>query len=471
MKFIRRVTIPRQAILCLCLGVSTVSAQTRNDRATPARAPQVPTLPAPTAAAPTAPAPTAAAPINAPVILAPRPLPATPSPGPLTPTVSTPTVSTTATPTAPAPIVIQPRLGDALRGLTFEQSVLFTDGQEEFSHVETIEGGLGPIFNDVSCVACHNAGSTGGAGRSTVTHFGRTTNGVFDPLESLGGSLLQARAINPGVRETIPAIANTVARRLTTALFGAGLIEAIPDNTIAAGLVRSKPRGIAGKVSILKDVVSGENRVGRFGWKSQQATLLAFAADAYRNEMGVTNRFFPTENAPNGNVALIARFMTTTGPEDAINPADGKADIDRAADYMRLLAPPPTKVLSVNAVAGQRLFTSLDCAACHTPQMTTGRNAIAALSEKTVNLYSDLLLHDMGTLGDGIAQGTAGPREMRTAPLWGLSARPLWLHDGRARSIDEAIRGHDGEARDSRDRYNQLNATSRRQLLDFLDSI
>jgi CxxC motif-containing protein (DUF1111 family) len=121
--------------------------------------------------------------------------------------------------------------------------------------------------------------------------------------------------------------------------------------------------------------------------------------------------------------------------------------------------------------AGERLFASLDCAACHTPSMTTGKNSIAALSEKSVGLYSDLLLHDMGALGDGIAQGTAGTREMRTAPLWGLAARPLWLHDGRARTVDAAIRGHAGEAQNSRDRYTQLNATARQQLLDFLNSL
>lgn len=430
----------RPSLYCLMLSISSVFAQQPPNRQAPApgvpnRAPTLLQLPTP--AAPQSPTPPAA--------IAP-----TPNPGrPQTP----------------------PNLSEPLPGLSFEEAVQFADGQEEFRHVETPATGLGPIFNDVSCVACHNAGGPGGAGRSTVTRFGRTTDGVFDPLESLGGSLLQARSINPAVRETVPAVANTVARRITTPLFGAGLIEAIPDNTITAGLLRPKPRGITGKVSIVTDVVSGQNRVGRFGWKAQQATLLAFSADAYRNEMGITNRFFPTENAPNGNAALLARFKTTDDPEDKIDPADGKGDVDRAADYMRLLAPPPQNGLSASALAGQRFFTTLDCAACHTPTMTTGRSAIAALSGKTVNLYSDLLLHDMGSLGDGIAQGTAGPREMRTAPLWGVSVRPLWLHDGRARTIDDAIRAHDGEARDSRDRYTLLNPTERRQLLDFLDAL
>ena len=362
-------------------------------------------------------------------------------------------------------------LGQPLAGLTAAELAAFNEGGVEFRATETAAGGLGPIFNDVSCVACHDAGGTGGASRRTVTRFGRTVNGVFDPLERQGGSLLQERSINPGIREVVPREANTVARRVTTPLFGAGLIEAIPDSTIVLGTLARKPAGIAGKVSVVRDVVSGKNLIGRFGWKAQQATLLAFSGDAYVNEMGVTNRFFPTENAPNGNVELLARFDRVADVEDEIDPLDGKADIDRAADFMRLLAPPPRGPATASSVAGEAIFSRLDCAVCHTPSMRTGRNVIAALSEKTVGLYSDLLLHDMGALGDGIAQGTAGTRDMRTAPLWGLRSRPTWLHDGRANTIDQAVRGHAGEAQSSRDRYVALTAAERQQLLDFLNTL
>ncbi len=362
-------------------------------------------------------------------------------------------------------------LGQALAGLTTAQLAAFNVGRLDFRKAETADSGLGPIFNDVSCVACHDAGGTGGASRRTVTRFGRTVNGVFDPLESLGGSLLQERSINPAIREVVPREANTVARRVTTPLFGAGLIEAIPDSAIVLGTLRAKPPGIAGKVSVVKDVVSGENRIGRFGWKAQQATLLAFSGDAYVNEMGITNRLFPTENAPNGNTALLARFDRVAGIEDVTDPADGRADIDRVADFMRLLAPPVRGAANATTTAGEAIFARLDCAACHTPTMTTGKQAIAALSEKAVGLYSDLLLHDMGALGDGIAQGTAGARDMRTAPLWGLRARPTWLHDGRANTVDQAVRGHAGEAQSSRDRYVALSATERTQLLDFLNTL
>lgn len=379
-------------------------------------------------------------------------------------------------PQPPAPPPANPvppvnALGQALPGLSDAQLLAFVDGRESFRTTETVADGIGPIFNDTSCVACHDAGGVGGASRRTVTRFGRRVNGVFDPLESLGGSLLQERSINPAVREVVPREANVVARRVTTPLFGAGLIEAISESEIMLGTLRAKPAGIAGKVSLVKDVVSGKNLIGRFGWKAQQATLLAFSGDAYLNEMGITNRFFPTENAPNGNTALLARFDQVADLEDTIDPADGKADVDRLADFMRLLAPPARLAVTGPAVTGERLFAAMDCASCHTPTMRTGKNEIAALSEKTVGLYSDLLLHDMGALGDGIAQGTADVRDMRTAPLWGLRSRPTYLHDGRANTVDAAIRAHDGEAINSRNQYNSASAADRAALLAFLNTL
>jgi CxxC motif-containing protein (DUF1111 family) len=362
-------------------------------------------------------------------------------------------------------------LGQALPGLTEEELIAFLDGRESFRETETVADGIGPIFNDMSCVACHSAGGVGGASRRTVTRFGRTVNGVFDPFESQGGSLLQQRAINPAVREVVPRQANVVVQRVSTPIFGAGLIEAIPDSEIVLGTLRVKPAGIAGKVSVVEDVVSGEPKIGRFGWKAQQATILAFSGDAYLNEMGITNRFFPEENAPNGNAALLARFDQVADLEDTIDPADGKADVDRLADFMRLLAPPARLAVTGNAVLGERLFATMDCASCHTPSMRTGKHEIAALSEKTVGLFSDLLLHDMGALGDGIAQGAAGVREMRTAPLWGLRLRPVWLHDGRANTVDAAIRAHDGEGAGARNKYNAASAADRAALLAFLNTL
>lgn len=360
--------------------------------------------------------------------------------------------------------------GGPLAGLTSAELAAFRSGLETFRQVETTDSGLGPVFNDVSCLACHRVPAVGGASLRTVTRFGLAANGHFNPLTERGGSLLQQRALDPSFREVVPREANTVARRLTTPLFGAGLIEAIPDATLAAAAAADKPDGVRGRVSLVNDVTTGVQRVGRFGWKAQQATLLAFSADAFVNELGITNRFFPEENAPNGNTALLARADQIQDPEDTAD-STGLADVDRAAAFMRLLAAPPRGPVSADTTAGERVFTSINCTACHTPALTTGPSTVAALSRKTVPLYSDLLLHDMGALGDGIAQGAAGPRDMRTAPLWGLGRRPAYLHDGRTGSLDAAIKAHDGEASAARTRYTQLDATRRRQLLAFLRSL
>ena len=363
-----------------------------------------------------------------------------------------------------------PRFGDPLPGLTPVQLAAFSAGLDEFTNEETIAGGLGPTFNNVSCVACHSGPAVGGSSAITVTRFGRMVNGVFDPLAEKGGSLLQEFSIDPAVREVIPPEANVIAHRRTTPLFGMGLIEAIPDDAIRQNALRPKPDGVAGRISELTDITTGQKRVGHFGWKLQQASLLAFSADAYLNEMGITSRFFPNENAPNGNTVLLALFDTTMDPEDEVDPTTGRGDIDAAADFMRLLAAPPRLPLSPSARAGEPLFHQTGCAVCHTPVMQTGPSPIGALDRKPVWLFSDLLLHDMGSLGDGIAQGTANTREMRTAPLWGLRASAPYLHDGRAPTVHDAIAAHEGEGRVSRDRYLRLTPLQRQQLLDYLAS-
>ncbi len=363
------------------------------------------------------------------------------------------------------------QMGDALPGLSAAELATFIEGREEFEAVETPEGGLGPIFNGVSCVACHSAGGTGGASNEKVTRFGRLQAGVFSSLEHLGGSLLQARAIDPAVQERIPAEANVVALRVATPLFGAGLMEAIADETIRQNALRPQPDGVRGRVQTLQDVASGTWRVGRFGWKAQQATLLAFAGDAYVNEMGVTSRLFPLENAPNGRTDLLALYDKVPDVEDTVDPSTGKGDIDHAADFMRLLAPPPPLRATASSLAGERLFEQLRCTACHTPVLLTGASPVRALAHQPVRLYSDLLLHDMGSLGDRIEQEGAKGNEMRTAPLWGLRARTSFLHDGRARTVREAIVQHEGQGLPSRRRFQVLSPGEQQQLLDFLKTI
>lgn len=361
--------------------------------------------------------------------------------------------------------------GGPLAGLSSAETAVFNAGLEEFEAIETAEGGLGPIFNDRSCGSCHTAGAVGGASDRSVTRFGRLIAGRFDALEHLGGSLLQADAIDPAAQETLPAEANVVARRITTPLFGAGLIEAIPDEDIERNALRRQPDGIKGRALKVVDVASGKPRIGRFGWKAQQATLLAFAGDAYLNEMGVTSRLFPIENAPNGRTDLLSLYDKVPDIEDPIDPATGKSDIDHASDFMRLLAPPPQMRATAESLAGGRAFEQAGCAACHAPVMITGPSQVLALAHQPVALYSDLLLHDMGSLGDGIEQAGARQREMRTAPLWGLRFRPLYLHDGRATTVDAAIRAHDGAAAASRQRFEAMSENLRQALLAFLQTI
>ncbi|HTS21761.1 MAG TPA: di-heme oxidoredictase family protein [Casimicrobiaceae bacterium] len=380
---------------------------------------------------------------------------------------SAPNPPQTPPPSSPPPTAF----GDPLPGLSSTLSAAFAAGLETFQEVDTPASGLGPIFNNVSCVACHSTPAPGGGSTILETRFGRLANGQFDPLTELGGSLLQQQAIDPHVQEVIPPEANVIAHRITTPLFGAGLIEAIPDAEILLVALQRRPDGISGRLSLVTDVASGRTRVGRFGWKAQHATLLSFAGDAYLNEMGITNRLFPTENAPNGNTALVAQYDTVADPEDVTDPTTGKADIDMFADFMRMLAPPPTLPLSSDGKAGKSLFSQIGCSNCHVPSMVTGRSNIPAFNVQPVALYSDLLLHDMGSLGDGIGQGVAAPGEMKTAPLWGLRARTAYLHDGRATTVDAAITLHDGEAAAARSRYTGLSATQKQQLLEFLGSI
>lgn len=363
--------------------------------------------------------------------------------------------------------------GDAITGLTTDEAARFVAGREVFVATETAEDGVGPVFNDDSCVACHGEPAVGGASARVETRFGRRTRGGFDALEALGGSLIQERGVDGRAEcviagETVPAEANVSAGRRTTPLFGLGLVDAVPDATLVALAARQRARtpATAGRTHLVLDAVSGERRVGRFGWKAQVPSLLHFAGDAYLNEMGITSPFFPDENCPQGDCALL-RCDLVPDPED-----DG-ADVFLFADFMSFLAPPPRAASAAKrAVAGgRRVFERIGCADCHTPSLRSGPHEVAALRDREFAPYSDFLLHDMGALGDGIAQDGAAPREMRTAPLWGLRAIGSFLHDGRAPTIEAAILGHEGQGAGSRDRFRALGRDERGQLLRFLRSL
>ena len=391
----------------------------------------------------------------------------TPTPPPQTPPPTTPP------PATPPPPQNNAGLGQPLQGLTPAQLASFMEGREDFEEVETVEDGLGPVFNERSCVECHRAGGIGGAGRRNVTRIGTVRNGVFDPLVNFGGSLMQDRAIGPRDGSTHafqpdrpPQQATIVIRRRTTPLFGLGFVDATPDSVFVALAADQAVRNpaTAGRVAFVQNISAGMNTVGKFGWKAQVPTLFQFAGDAYLNEVGITNPEFPTENCPRGNCAELA-----FNPVPALN--DLGEGVRALTAFMRLLAAPPRGAITPEVTAGEQVFANIGCASCHTPTLRTGSSDVAALNQRTYSPYSDFLLHDMGSLGDGIEQGAANGREIRTAPLWGLRAQPTLLHDGRVETIEAAIAAHDGQGRASRDRFNGLDPAARAQLLAFLRSL
>jgi CxxC motif-containing protein (DUF1111 family) len=281
--------------------------------------------------------------------------------------------------------------------------------------------------------------------------------------------LLQASGIDPMCAETVPAEANVVTQRLTTPIFGAGLIEAIPDEEITK---RADPDdadhdGVSGVVHLVP--YPGRLRIGRFGWKAQEATLLAFVGEAMVTEMGITNSLFPGEIPPGGTSARLAACEALEGapePEDTTPPDGGFVGLVAITNFNRLLAPPTEQRRPRGR--GWRAFRQARCDRCHAVSQRTAPSPIAPLSEKTIYPFSDFLLHDMGALGDGIADVRASPTEMRTAPLWGLAQRTRYLHDGRTSNLRDAIVAHDGEAAGSRDRFLALPGRRQAYLLSFL---
>ena len=365
-----------------------------------------------------------------------------------------------------------PRFGDPLPGLTRDQLARFQAGKAVFDHDFDVPGGLGPVFNDTSCTNCHNQGGDGGGSDVLETRFGEVTDGVFNQLLNLDGQLLHSRGIGPfnGVNfvgEVVPAVANIVARRRTNPLFGLGLVDAVPDESLMelAALQRAITPATAGRALVVTDNFSGQPRVGRFGWKCQIGTVLTFSGNAFLNEMGITTPSFPNENCPGGDCALLAANPARS------NPNDTTATVMKLNDHTTFLAPPPRKAQTRRTRSGGALFAAIGCADCHVPALQTGPNAVDALDGVVFFPFSDFLLHDMGALGDGIVQSGARGNEMRTAPLWGARVRTSYLHDGRAETVREAILAHEGQGLAARDGFAALDEHAQDQLLDFINSL
>jgi CxxC motif-containing protein (DUF1111 family) len=361
-----------------------------------------------------------------------------------------------------------------LAGLTAMEFSEFRLGLEDFTEVEAAEEGLGPAFNGTSCAVCHNLPAIGGAGVILELRAGyREENGTARGLNPAEDTLIHMLSVpNHGCQPQMPDDVNVIARRAPIPLFGAGLVEAIPDDTLL-GLEDPVDRnrdGVSGRAAIVIDVGSGRRRVGRFGWKAQHATLLAFAADAYRNEMGITNDLFPVESAFGVSESQMRQCDPFPDPEDRRDPRTGRRGIDNFESFMRLLAPLPRTHSDDVTREGERVFAAIGCAACHVPALETAASSNPLFHRKRVELFSDLLLHDVGT-GDGIRQGAAEAGEIRTPALWGLRFRRPLLHDGSAVTIADAIEHHAGEASLARRGFAQLSPQDRDHLLTFLRSL
>ncbi|MGO9256827.1 MAG: di-heme oxidoredictase family protein [Bryobacteraceae bacterium] len=298
------------------------------------------------------------------------------------------------------------------------------------------------------------------------------------------GNPLSAQGGNPNIIFRIP-----------TPVFGAELIEAISDSAILMNMKADASLkvglGISGHpnahLSGNANRSANDGTITRFGWKAQNKSLLMFAGEAYNVEMGITNQLFPQERDEtpgclfNATPEDTVNFTTTSTPNSNPNTAV-LSDIEAFADFMRMLAPPTPAPGTPSTVNGRTIFAKIGCVHCHTPSFTTGKiasgsstNPSPALSNRAVNLFSDLLVHHMGRgLADGITQGGAGPDEFRTAPLWGVGQRVFFLHDGRTSNLVEAIEAHrskDSEANKVIEHFHSLKARERQDVINFLRSL
>ncbi len=405
--------------------------------------------------------------------------------------------------------------GGPIAGLSDSEGKFFEAGLGDFAEADGTNEGLGPRMNLDSCSGCHLQPEVGGTSpfvnpqvafankmnaTNTVPSF-ITANGpvrearfVRNPDGTPDGGVhalftITGRDDAPGCILGQPAFEQELANRnvifrIPTPTFGAGLIEEIPDSAIVANRVANASTkrlfGISGRVNRN----GNDGTITRFGWKAQNKSLLLFSGEAYNVEMGITNELFQTER----DETPTCQF--TTGPNTVTNttgatPQETISAIEKFTFFMRFLAPPApspdTPGGAASIARGKTLFSQIGCALCHTPTLYTGNSTVAALGNQTVNLFSDLLLHDMGIgLADGVSQGRAGPREFRSAPLWGSGKRVFFLHDGRTSNLIEAIEAHQsgnvffGTASEANlviSLYNVLLEGQKQDLLNFLRSL
>jgi CxxC motif-containing protein (DUF1111 family) len=407
--------------------------------------------------------------------------------------------------------------GGPLPGLTANQLAFFDQGKDDFEEVEEVADGLGPTMNLDSCGGCHAQPASGGTSPKVNPQVAfATKRGADNKLPAfirLNGPVREARFVkNPdgspdgGVhaiftiqgRDDAPGCVlgqpdfakelfnRNVIFRIPTPVFGAGLIEEITDTTILINRSRDSSTKSALGISGRPNRNGNDGTISRFGWKAQNQSLVIFSGEAYNVEMGITNELFQSERdqTPSCQFATVPNDVQNTDAADnaATRLAAALAAtnaVSNFGNFQRFLAPPkpdPDTPGGVNSIGrGKSLFSSIGCALCHTPSMRTGNATVEALRFQTANLYSDLLLHDMGVgLADNVSQGAATGREFRTAPLWGLGQRVFFLHDGRSDDLKDAIREHSStgsEANAVISKFNGLSEFQKQDLLNFLRSL
>jgi CxxC motif-containing protein (DUF1111 family) len=367
----------------------------------------------------------------------------------------------------------------------------FAIDQQNFEEREGNDTGLGPVYNATSCADCHQNPVTGGPSQMTEVRVGHNdANGNFvNPtivinhgLNTITGrSLVNDRAICPQAEEHVPATENIRTLRAALNTLGDGFVEAIDDATIQE-IANQQPGKSNGQIhgeTVDAPVFEapGVTRIGRFGWKDQHGSVLSFAADAYLNEMGVTNALRPTD------ITTVCN-TDTTSPQDTADQT-GLTGLQHFAQFIRGTRVPPRDARLVgtpDVVAGEALFKSAGCSTCHVETIRTAPPGTllnggtftvpVALGNKIIHPYGDFLLHDVGT-GDGIVQ--VGPQDtadkLRTPPLWGLRAKSRLMHDLKSLSTQSAILRHGGEASAAQQVFKEMTPEQKNQLLLFLQSL
>ena len=431
--------------------------------------------------------------------------------------------------------------GGPLQGLTSDETAFFQDGQTRFAEIESVtkgaNNGLGPRFNSNQCLSCHSQPNGGGSSPARnpqvavatlngakntspwfITPDGpvrearfKLSNGAADGevhdlfvitgrTDASGCNIPQPDFLPAGNPLTGRGGNPNIIFRIPTPVFGAGLIEAIPDSAILANMKvnasQKSALGITGHanahLSGNVNVSANDGTITRFGWKAQNKSLLMFAGEAYNVEMGISNELFPQERDETPGCLFNAtpedtlNLTTTPTPSPTLNTAV-ISDIEAFANFMQDAGATHVPAPATPATEkGRATFVKIGCAHCHTPSFTTGK--MIASGSSTVPRCSPIQsdgesfsltcsIHHAGAkvlASSGITQGGAGPDEFRTAPLWGVGQRVFFLHDGRANNLVEAIRAHKSRGSEANrviEYFDKLSTVEQQEIIDFLRSL